>query len=241
MRKHGPVWQLEKNPLCYLLFSLIVIYPGRIMIPSGYPKRQEGRKLNMKKVLFYIVLFVALFAAVTGIAFASEDYRAWNQGDSRWGSVLLGSSTTTMSENGCLVTCIAKLAVQAGLKDPNSFTPLTLVNWLNANGGFTDGGYLYLAKPNTPTGLAYYGDLLGSGSYSASAYTSTIISWINEGYHMVLGVNGEGHWVAVDEAKTLSTGTLHIMDSTANNEVEIPFSRYYGDALRRRGTDHFIL
>ena len=187
----------------------------------------------MKKTILNVLLVGVLMMLLTANAFAAEDYRAWNQSDSRWGSISLGGSGTNMSENGCLVNSVAKLAVQAGLKSADTFNPGTLVTWLNSNSGFTGDGNLYLAKVYTPTGLSYYGELLSTGTYSASYYTNTLIGWVNEGYHLILQVKNQTHWVPVDEAKTLQTGQIYIMDSTSNNRVEIPFSDAYGDGLYR--------
>ena len=147
----------------------------------------------------------------------TSDYRKWAQGDSRWGSIKLGSSSYTMSSSGCLVTAITKLIVQAGLKDSGSFNPRTMVNWLNSNSGFDGSGNLYWAKPATYSGLTNYGNLVSYGSYSSSGNNGQIITWINQGYHIVLNVNNGGHWIAVDEAKTLATGKVYIMDSLLNS------------------------
>ena len=40
-----------------------------------------------------------------------------------------------------------------------------------------------------------------------------MIAWIRKGLHMLVNVNSGGHWVAVDEAKSLATGQIYIMDS----------------------------
>ena len=40
-----------------------------------------------------------------------------------------------------------------------------------------------------------------------------MIAWIRKGLHMLINVNSGGHWVAVDEAKSLATGEVYIMDS----------------------------
>ena len=40
-----------------------------------------------------------------------------------------------------------------------------------------------------------------------------MIAWIRKGLHMLINVNSGGHWVAVDEAKSLTTGQIYIMDS----------------------------
>ncbi len=40
-----------------------------------------------------------------------------------------------------------------------------------------------------------------------------MIAWIRKGLHMLINGNSGGHWVAVDEAKSLATGQIYIMDS----------------------------
>lgn len=37
-----------------------------------------------------------------------------------------------------------------------------------------------------------------------------MIAWIRKGLHMLINVNSGGHWVAVDEAKSLATGQIYI-------------------------------
>ena len=157
-----------------------------------------------------------------------SDYRKWAQGDSRWGSLKLGSSSYSVSSSGCLVTSVAKLIIQAGLKDSSSFNVATLVNWLNSNSGFDGSGNMYWAKPATYAGMSNSGDLLSYSSYSSANYNSKLLDWIKQGYHLVINVNSGGHWIAVDEAKSLATGTIYIMDSlysSANADITLQ-SRY---------------
>lgn len=148
----------------------------------------------------------------------NNDYRTWDQADSRWGSIKLGSSSYTMERSGCLVTSVTKLIVQSGLKT-SSFTPKTLVTWMNNNGGFTSSGAFYWAKPSEyiPK-FSYVGNLLNDGTYTSKNYNSKFTSWIKDGYHLVVQVKNRGHWVAIDEKKTLETGTIYIMDSLPYNE-----------------------
>lgn len=68
--------------------------------------------------------------------------KAFSQRDTRWGSVHLGTSAYTMSSAGCAVTACAMVASTV----KPDITPLDLVNWLNANNGFTSGGLLYWSK-----------------------------------------------------------------------------------------------
>lgn len=159
---------------------------------------------------------------------AADDYRAWAQADSRWGSILMGSSGITIASEGCLVTSITKLIIQSGLRDENSFNVGKFATWLNNHNGYI-GNALYWDKPSEcVSGFSNYGTLVSYGSYSSSSNNSQILGWISSGYHMTINVNNGGHWVAVDEAKSLATGQIYIMDSlsgVANADITL-VSRY---------------
>ena len=148
---------------------------------------------------------------------SGEDYRTWAQGDPRWGSIQMGSSGKKVSSIGCTVTSVTKLIIQCGLRNQYEFDVATLVNWLNNNNGFDSVGGLYWSKPcQLISGFTNCGELVTESTYSSSSYNSQIISWIEQGYHMTIRVGGSEHWVAVDEAKSLETGQVYIMDSKAN-------------------------
>ena len=103
-----------------------------------------------KKILAMLMIMIMCVPFVTPIQAnaASQAYREWSQADPEWGSIHLGASQYTMKSSGCLVTAIAMLICHTGSADASSFTPKTLVNYLNNNGGFTSGGALYWAKVN---------------------------------------------------------------------------------------------
>lgn len=147
-----------------------------------------------------------------------DDYRAWAQTDTRWGRMPVGESEKNVAKIGCCVTSVAKLIIQAGLRSSDSFDVATLVQWLNRNYGFTQIGNLYWGKIEqfVPGWTSYGAILANDGPYSSYAYNDKIISWIYQGKHMAISVdNGDGtdHWFAVDEAKSLATGQVYIMDS----------------------------
>ena len=159
----------------------------------------------------------------------AEDYRKWAQTDSRWGSLPLGASGGTVAQYGCTVTAVTKLIIQCGLREQESFDVGVFVRWLNQNDGFTSNGSLYWGKAGSCVpGFSNAGDILASGSYSSTGYNAQIIAWIKAGNHMVINVRNGGHWVAVDEEKSLATGTVYIMDSSgtlANADITLA-SRY---------------
>lgn len=150
---------------------------------------------------------------------ASEDYRTWAQADSRWGSIRMGNSGGTIAQYGCTVSSVTKLIIQCGLRDSGTFTIATLANWLNSNNGYTADGGLYWDKPSScVTGFKNHGDIVAYGSYDSAGNNDQIIGWIRSGYHMTINVNNGGHWVAVDEARSLSTGQVYIMDSLSGKQ-----------------------
>lgn len=176
--------------------------------------------MNRWRKLLAMLLVVLMCMSITPQQVkAAEDYRTWSQADERWGSLPLGSSDKTVKSSGCLVTSIAKLMIQCGLKDDADFNPAVLVKWMNKNGGFS-GSSLVWAKPaEYLDGFSLYSNnLYSSGNYSIKSYTDDIIQHIKDGLHIVLQVKNGGHWVAVDEAMTLANGEIYIMDTLTGKE-----------------------
>lgn len=179
----------------------------------------QSRKKNWNRVVSWIltiVLFVTCMPSMGNaeVLVGGEDYRAWEQTDSRWGNIRMGNSPYNVASIGCLVTSISKLLIQSGLKDQSTFNVATLVNWLNQNSGFTASGGLYWAKIQQYEPQFQYQNYLLNGSVCSSAnYNEILFEWINQGYHIVLEVRNKTHWVAIDEARTLATGIVYIMDS----------------------------
>ncbi len=180
-------------------------------------------------LLLALMMIISVFVVVPTTVEAAEDYRAWAQRDSRWSSIRLGSSPCTIGSDGCLVSSVTKLIIQAGFRSADSFNIGTLANWLNSNGGYTSEGYLYWAKPSAcVSGFNYYGNLLDYGTYNSSTYNSQLISWVNSGYHITLQVSNGNHWIAIDEAKTKATGQVYIMDSSDGVNADLTLSSRYG-------------
>ena len=150
------------------------------------------------------------------VYYSNNDYRTWAQNDPRWGSMILGSGPKNCASIGCLVTSVTKLIIQSGFRDSNSFNVGTMITWLNSNNGFS-GQDLYWGKPSEfAPGFTNLGTLLRYGSYSSSQYNDTIIDWIRDGKHIIICVNSGGHYIAVDEPRSLQTGQVYIMDSLSN-------------------------
>lgn len=181
------------------------------------------RLLSLALALMMVLGMLPVFVIE---AEAAEDWRAWKQGDSRWGSIKLGDSST-MSGAGCLVTSVAKIMVQSGYVSIDSFDVGTLIKWLNANNtssspSFTSSGGLYWAKPTQMvSGLKFvdheYGIKHGITGKSATC-EAQLLNLVEEKYHIILKVNNGGHYIAVDNAKSLASGRIYIMDSLSSGK-----------------------
>ena len=189
-------------------------------------------KKNVRNRIIALLMLAAIVMTVVPMkeVQAADNYKAWAQSDSRWGSVRLGSGRT-VSKAGCLVTSITKLMIQCGLKDEDSFNVKTLTNWLSNHGGLPGGALVWSKPEQYLSSFEYVGRLMDYGSYSASGNNTKLLNYIKKGYHLVIAVKGMGHWVAVDEEKSLATGKIYIMDSassTQSKNVNITLAGKYG-------------
>jgi uncharacterized protein YgiM (DUF1202 family) len=130
---------------------------------------------------------------------ATDDYTTWKQGDSRWGSMRLGSSSYTMSNSGCAATALAKLMVMSGSVTDSSFNPGVLCTYFNQNGGFSSAGDIsWSVSTKYSSSFTFEGyDNLSSSSNSGKA--QEIQKLLDQGYYIILGVKDGGHWVPVDK------------------------------------------
>ena len=180
------------------------------------------------KLFTRFVSLVLVFAFLIGIApfiplqtHAEEDWRAWAQSDSRWGSLPLGRSSETMSSAGCLITSLAKVMVQSGLVDPDEFDPGTLVTKLNAihttsDPCFTSGGGFYWKKAEKVLDGFFLEDYSYALTGTSSACEAGLMELVRAEYHILLNVGG--HYVAVDNAASLAGNEIYIMDSLRSSQ-----------------------
>ena len=172
-----------------------------------------------KKILAMLMIMIMCVPFITPIRAnaASQAYRTWSQADSEWGSIHLGSSQYTMKSSGCLVTAIAMLICHTGSADASSFTPKTLVNYLNNNGGFTSGGALYWAKVNgAADGFSLYESKVSLANMTKAQKISTMAQYVKNGYGVIISVRNGGHWVALDRIEGNTVYMLDPGDSDTN-------------------------
>ena len=121
----------------------------------------------------------------------NSDWRQWTQADPEWGPIHLGNSACTMASHGCAVMSCAKLIMLTNSASDSNFTPKTLVEYLNDNGGFgSEGDINWSVVP----GLTFE----GSSSFETlteSAIASRVSELMKEGYVVILECNDGNHWV----------------------------------------------
>lgn len=150
------------------------------------------------------------------------DYRSWPNADTRWGDRKLGSGSTTVANSSGISTAVVKLAIQAGIHTAYGWSVADFVYNMNQNSGYTAAGAMYWDVAKTQAGFSGVEANLMAESDNGVSFDSEkqqIINWILAGKHQALYVadsNGVKSWVAVDEAMTLSTGEIYIMDATTD-------------------------
>lgn len=173
----------------------------------------------MKRFLAWVLVFCLLIPpAAPSVSAASDDYKSWAQVEGRWKNLKLGTSSETVARSGCLATSVTKLLIQAGIKSADSFDIYDFVTTMNKKGGLSSVGTLQWAKVEAcyPEFDFISHEFNGMrGTYDAAEYYDEIITWVRQGYHLVIRVksNGYDHWVAVDESRTLKYNKVYIMDS----------------------------
>ncbi|MCM1227992.1 MAG: SH3 domain-containing protein [Clostridium sp.] len=171
----------------------------------------------------FAALLIASFALTTPFyASADGSYKTWLQSDSRWGSKTLGGSGDTMAEIGCAVTALAIQVVHSGSKSESSFNPGTLVDYLNKNGGLDSEGNLYWGAVTGLVSSFTYEKRASFSAQNKSTITKELTSYINSGYYVIMSVEYDGHWVAID---TIKNGVVYMMDPAQNKSTDL-FSYY---------------
>ena len=104
------------------------------------------------------------------------DIKPLAQGDARWGGDKLGTSNTTISGYGCLITCVTMMLNHLGWAE----TPGTLNVKLRDNGGFHSGnlfvwGSLSALYPGVKFAYRYAGSALDKINASLSAGMPVIV------------------------------------------------------------------
>lgn len=170
----------------------------------------------MKRFISFMTAFVMIVSMLLYlplnkymIVYARDTaYMNWRQGDEQWRWSPLGD-LCNMGDSGCLITSIAILMVHSGSEpnDRSKFNPGILRDRYE-NGGFishdpenkSNDGNLYSSAYSRYNSPNFYIDSEDDefDPYDYNTIYAKINSLLNQGYYIIVGVNNNGHWVAVD-------------------------------------------
>lgn len=181
-------------------------------------KKLKKRLISLSAVIISLAMVLPLFGSVLAV---DTSYKSWSQGDSRWGSMSIsstGDGTWTMWQYGCYITAVAKLLVHAGQQDPATFTPKECLKGMLDHGMLNAAGDILYGNFNSSF-LPTYGPELTKetspthGAWNKATAVSTISSYINNGYYIIVCVNnrntGNTHYMAVDSV----SDDVYVMDN----------------------------
>lgn len=146
-------------------------------------------------------------------------YRAWSQDQFPWHNTKPSDAWESdwMNRYGCSTVAMAKMFVEAGVADPNSVNPGTLMTkYGSPSKGIGDVG-IYWSTLAGQFGMSCVSFL----QYPSGSFYSTAMRYFNDPntqYHLLLKVvspTTSSHYVQIDRQATVKQKTLVINDSTA--------------------------
>lgn len=170
--------------------------------------------IKFTKRITSIVISVLLIMTMALGTSASESYKNWIQSDSRWGDKTLGSCSDTMTEIGCAVTSVAILTVHSQSASESEINPGILCDYLNNHNGFDNYGNIYWGAVTELIPDFTFAKRARISDNSKNGVTKELTNYINQGYYIVLSVEYDGHWVAID---TVKDGEVYMIDPAQNN------------------------
>lgn len=143
---------------------------------------------------------------------STGEFANWKQYEGPWTGVQIGGSGQTIKQIGCLVTSVAMLIAKSGEETTISdFNPGTFVEFLNSNGGFSGGNFVWHVASKVVPSFKYQGQIVVSGMSRENKLAKIKELTSQEGVYVVAEVKGNTgqHWVAID---SVSGDTINMMD-----------------------------
>ncbi|MBR1591901.1 MAG: InlB B-repeat-containing protein [Ruminococcus sp.] len=146
---------------------------------------------------------------------AELPYVNWRQTDSRWSSILLGSTSgTSVGQIGCAATSLCCLLAESGVcsTDESEFNPKIGITAMKKAGAFGSGGGITWGTAANAVSKDFKLSTTVSLTGTQAQKLATIKSYYEKGYYIqVKVVCGSQHWVAVrrfigDKCEIMDTG-----------------------------------
>lgn len=148
----------------------------------------------------------------------SGEYTTWRQSGASWSNIIIGNTTSTIGQIGCLVTSIAILIEKSEVENKLvPFNPGVFVEELNKNNGFDDKGNLQYSAISKVVPNFKYMDTVDLRNKSKNEKFSIIKKYIEDGYYLTTEVKGatagNQHWVAITDVEG---NNIYIVDPASN-------------------------
>ncbi|MFW6155062.1 MAG: right-handed parallel beta-helix repeat-containing protein [Planctomycetota bacterium] len=143
------------------------------------------------------------FLIVDSVVPSAADY-FFSQKDPGWAENQVGASGATIGQIGCAMTSTAMVLRSWGVET----NPGALNAWLSVNGGYTPAGAIYWGKVGEYSNgeVQYVANRSWTGSVADNDHWSELKGLLDEGYRVIVKVDGIPATPALDEHWVLVTG-----------------------------------
>ena len=185
----------------------------------------QGSKTVIKdrrcSVTIFAALVMSLIISMAVYAGYSNDYRYWSQSDTGY----TNTSYYAMKDFGCFVVAQAKLIYASGVDTSSSFNPDRYYEWEVNNGriaNYSNIEQLYPVYQGPLTYASQKGRQLNYVGTHPSPSAADIIGFVNQGYYIIVKLNGGAHYAFVDNAYTKQNGVPWIDESSKDGSYKGP-------------------
>ena len=128
------------------------------------------------------------------VCIVGRSYPLYKQCNSDWGNEIIGTSSKTICQVGCLMSSAAMALSGTG----NSYNPGSLNKWLTANSGYASGDLLIWASIDK-LGLTFKGKVSNADIKKNIDIGNVVISNVHNGAHWVLAHSYNGDTIFVND------------------------------------------
>lgn len=206
-----------------------IIYSGYNQTEQNQMKALANNGLNYKQILLqvynqgsrnygaYDIRKSSCTTTGQTNCISSGIFSRWKQRGQPWSNIQIGTGSS-IGEIGCLATSVSMLIAKSGVPTnvQGEFNPGSFVTFLNGNGGFDGGNFLWNSVSKVAPSWSYQGQTLVSGLTKEQKIEKIKEITSQPNTYAVAEVKGNTgqHWVAID---SVSGNTINMMDPSTES------------------------
>ena len=206
-----------------------IIYSGYNQTEQNQMKALANNGLNYKQILLqvynqgsrnygaYDIRKSSCTTTGQTNCISSGIFSRWKQRGQPWSNIQIGTGSS-IGEIGCLATSVSMLIAKSGVPTnvQGEFNPGSFVTFLNGNGGFDGGNFLWNSVSKVAPSWSYQGQTLVSGLTKEQKIEKIKEITSQPNTYAVAEVKGNTgqHWVAID---SVSGNTVNMMDPSTES------------------------